>query len=292
MRDNNNDNNNKSKVIEVFIDVEAHRFTADIIKRHSTNQNDIREIALEGLDLQWCRNILELGCGFGFFTEALKGKVHPEAVVTGVDIIRDYEPLFLEVCERIGVGGNFLSSEAASIVKDFEDETFDLVICSYSLYFFPEIVPDISRVLNGNGLLIATVHNQQNMGELVRFAKSVLGGNRKLKQDEKLPIQVLISKFSSENGYEILSSWFQNVRSVDYTNTLIFEPGDMDLLMEYLRFKCPFLLAATPDNMEITFDLLKIHLQKYFSRTKSSFTISKDDTIFVCSGPSHERGIQ
>jgi len=285
------DDNNKSRVVEVFIDVDAHRVTADIIKRHSTNRNDIRKVALDGLNVKWCKNILELGCGFGFFTEALKGKVHPDAVVTGADIIRDYGPLFLEACERAGIKGDFTSS-GANVVKDFKDRSVDLVICSYSLYFFPEIVPDISRVLKSDGLLVATVHNRENMNELASFARDVLAYNGMLKEGEKLPIEIFISGFSSENGYEILSPWFQDVQATNYSNTLVFEPGDIYSLMEYFRFKWPFLISRVTDEVETIFDLLEVHLQKTFTQSRSNFTISKDDTIFVCSNPLLGKGAQ
>lgn len=285
------DDNNKSKVIDVFIDVDAHRFTADIIKRHSTNRNDIRKVALDGLNIKGRKNILELGCGFGFFTEALKGKVHPDAVVTGVDIIRDYEPLFREACDRAGIKGNFTSS-GASVVKDLKDRSVDLVICSYSLYFFPEIVPDISRVLKSDGLLVATVHDRENMNELASFARDVLASNGMLKRDEKLPIETFVSSFSSENGHEILSPWFQDIQVTDYLNKLVFKPGDIYSLMEYFRFKCPFLLSRVKDKVETIFDLLEVHLQKSFTESRSNFTISKDDTIFVCSNPLFGKGAQ
>ena len=283
--------NNKSRVVDVFIDVDAHRFTADIIKRHSTNRDDIRKVALDGLNVKWCKNILELGCGFGFFTEALKGKVHPDAVVTGVDIIRDYEPLFLEACKRAGIKGDFTSS-GASVVKDLKDRSVDLVICSYSLYFFPEIVPDISRILKSDGLLVATVHNRKNMNELVSFARDVLASNGMLNQDERLPIEIFISSFSSENGHEILSPWFQDIQVTNYSNTLVFKPGDIYSLIEYFRFKCPFLLSRVKDKVETVFDLLEVHLQKSFTESRSNFTISKDDTIFVCSNPLLGKGAQ
>lgn len=283
------DNNNKSKIVEVFTDVNVHRSTADIIRRHSTNQNDVREIAFEGLNLEHCRNILDLGCAFGFFTEVLKGKVHPEAIVTGVDIIGNYEPLFLNACQRAGVKGAFRSS-GVSVIKDFKDSSFDLILSSYSLYFFPEMVPDISRILNSDGLLVAISHDKHNMGELVSFAKDALGSNGMLKQDTKLPIEIFISKFSSENGCEILSPWFENIRVIDFKNSLFFQPDDISPLIKYFRFKCPFLLSDTPTEARTVVEVFENYLQESFHYSRNGFKISKGDTIFVCSKPSYGRG--
>jgi SAM-dependent methyltransferase len=279
----------KSKIVDVFIDIEAHRLTADIIKKHSTNRNDIREVALKGLNLEWCRDILELGCGFGFFTEALKEKVHPKAIVTGVDIIPDYEPLFLEACKKAGVKGIFTSS-GTSVVKDLAEKSVDLVICSYSLYFFPEIIPDISRILKKNGLLIATVHKKGNMGELVHTAKDILLENNMLQEDVKLPIETLISRFSSENAFETLSPWFQDIRTKDYVNRLVFKPEDIYSLVEYFRFKHPLLLSRTEIEIESALNLLKTRLEELFTQRRDNFIISKDDTVFICSKPLYGRG--
>jgi ubiquinone/menaquinone biosynthesis C-methylase UbiE len=281
------DDNNR-KIAEVFIDVDAHRFTADIVKQHSTNRADVREVALGGLDLAPCKDILELGCGFGFFTEMLKGRLHADAVVTGVDIVPGYESSYLKVCEAAGIKCRFTSS-GALVVKDYRDRSFDLAICSYCLYFFPEIVPEIARVLRKGGRLVTTVHNKENMSELVSFAKDVLVRGGILDKEIILPIESFISSFSSENGCEILSGWFQDIQVVHYENTLVFKPGDIYSLIEYFRFKWPFFVSAITDNVEMVFDLFEMQLQQYFTRDRTDFIITKDDTIFICSNPCNER---
>ena len=278
-----------SNVIDVFADVDSHRVTAEIIKKHSTNRRDIRDVALEGLDLSGCREILELGCGFGFFTESLKGKVSPDAHVTGVDIVEGYAPAFIDACSRAEIAGKFIPSDV-SVIRDFGDRFFDLVICSYSLYFFPHIVEEISRILNERGVLVATVHNKYSMGELISFARDVLMENDMIDRGTKLHIESLISSFSSENGYEKLSPWFEHIRQKNYKNTLRFEPGDIYSLIEYFRFKWPFFLSTIPvQDVARVFDLFEIHLQKYFNLSRDGFTISKNDTAFICSKPVYRK---
>lgn len=279
---------NNRKIAEVFVDVDAHRFTSDIVRRHSTNRADVRAVALDGLDLMQCRDILELGCGFGFFTEMLRGRVHADAIVTGVDIVPGYESPYLKVCGEAGIKCRFTSS-GALVVRDYRERSFDLAICSYCLYFFPEIVPDIARVLRKGGLLITTVHNRNNMSELVNFAKDVLVRGGVLDKEAILPIETFISSFSSENGYEILSRWFRDIKVVHYENTLVFEPGDIYTLIEYFRFKWPFFLSSITGKVELVFDLFEIELQQYFTRRQTDFVITKDDTIFICSNPFNER---
>jgi ubiquinone/menaquinone biosynthesis C-methylase UbiE len=276
-----------SKIIEVFRNVHAHRLMANLIRKYSTNRSDIREIAIDGLNLSECRNILDLGCGFGFFTEALKGRVHPRAVVTGVDVIGGYEGMFLETCMKAGLEGRFLSA-AASQIKDVTRKTFDLILCSYALYFFTDAIPDISRILAPHGIFIVITHDRNNMKELISITKEVLSRNNMLKE-ENLPLEKIIAQFSSENGMEMLKPWFGQVAAIDYRNSLVFRPEDDLRIIEYFLFKSPFLLSGINCEMECIVHLLSIKLQQD-ALLQERFTLSKNDRIFICSSPLDEQG--
>jgi hypothetical protein len=39
----------------------------------------------------------------------------------------------------------------------------------------------------------------------------------------------------------------------------------------------------------MVFDLFEMELQQYFTRDRTDFIITKDDTIFICSNPYNER---
>lgn len=269
-------------VVDIFTDVSSHKSASELIRKHSTNSRDIRDIALNGLDLIGCRNILDVGCGFGFFTEALKGRVHPRAVVTGLDLIAGNEKPFLETCSRSGLKGFFLSQGTAPL-KTFPGRNFDLILCSYALYFFPEAVPEISRVLAENGLFIAVTHSSANMSELISAIKDVLR-QKSLFDGRALPIEVIISRFSAENGKELLDPWFQTVKQTAYRNNLVFAMEEIASLIEYFRFKGSFFLSEIPLNKDAVAELLKAYLQNRILN-ESAFVISKHDSIFICSGP-------
>jgi ubiquinone/menaquinone biosynthesis C-methylase UbiE len=273
-----------TKIIEVFTDVRAHRLMADLIRKHSANRDDVREIALDRLNLKTCRNILDLGCGFGFFTEALKGKVHPGAVVTGLDLIGGYEAAFLETCRKAELEGRFLSA-GAPLIKKITDNTFDLILCSYALYFFPDAIPEISRILTSDGSFIVITHDRNNMREMIAVTKDILS-RKNILQEKSLPLEKIISQFSSENGMEMLKPWFGHVSAVDYCNSLVFRPEDSSQIVEYFLFKSPFLLSGTNVEMEWVARLLSVQFQQA-SFMRDGFTISKNDRIFVCSSPLH-----
>lgn len=111
----------KKKIRKVFRNVQKHLSIAQLIRRFSTNKEDIRKAALNGVNLSRCRSVLELGCAFGAFTEALRNKLHDGATITGVDIISEYKPFFLDACRRAGYEGTFLSSGIEKIKKSHPD---------------------------------------------------------------------------------------------------------------------------------------------------------------------------
>ena len=262
-----------------FSQVVLHRRVAGIVRDHSTNKMDIREIALEGIDLSNCREALDIGCGFGFFTEALKGRLHPEARVTGLDMIGDYEPLFMESCRKAGIRGRFLPASIA-VIPQMGQETFDLILCSYALYFFPEIIPEIARALQAHGCFITITHSAENMGELIRAVKDVLADLRG-RRPERLPIEDIVGRFSSENGGDVLAPSFARIRAVDYRNSIVFRPDEFSLLADYFRFKGP-LYVSGEEPLEKIIELLPGRIRPGGS---GGIAIAKDDRIFICFEP-------
>ena len=83
-------NGKDSLLANVFKDAKKHQEIAGIIKDHLQPKTDIRQLALDGLDLSSSKRILDLGCGFGFFTEALKGRVSNDAIITGVRMVLNH----------------------------------------------------------------------------------------------------------------------------------------------------------------------------------------------------------
>ena len=273
----------KKKIRQVFRNVQKHRRTEQIIRKLSSNKDDIRITALNQVDLTHCQNVLELGCAFGSFTEALKDRLHPEAKITGLDIVPEYEPFFLEACQRAGYSGNF-SSIGVHPIKKYTNGTFDLVICSFALYFFIEIIPEIARVLKKNGIFITITHSRRNMQELIALTKTILDKNQLLSGNESLPIEIILRQFSSENGAALLSPHFRRIQQIDFNNSLIFQAQETEFFLEYYQFKRPFFLTGTHTLKNDIFNQLRLELQKMTMNSKI-IKMCKDDRIFICSEP-------
>jgi len=270
------------QIHRVFDNVHAHQRIADLIQRYSTNKRGVHRTALEGLDLTACRSILDLGCAFGSFTEKLKGRVGPTATATGVDAVRAYEPLYLAACERTGIRGRFFPS-GISVLGSFAERSCDLILCSYALYFFPEAVPEIARLLHDDGVFIAITHHRRNTGELIRLTKKTLDAIG-LYHEKHLPLEIITSRFSSENGLGLLQPWFGGIRRIDFPNRLVFPKEEIDSLTEYFRFKSPLYFTDTGLDMDALIPTVLEQITRA-ALQQNGMSIAKDDCIFVCTLP-------
>jgi ubiquinone/menaquinone biosynthesis C-methylase UbiE len=273
----------KKKIRKVFRNVQKHRLIEQLIRQFSTNKEDIRRNALLPADTSSCRNILELGCAFGSFTESLKGRLHPKARINGWDIVPEYKPFFLEACKRAGYEGTF-SAAGVNRIKKYPAQSFDLVICSFALYFFVEMIPEIARVLKKDGKFITITHHESNMRGLITIIRNIMKQNKLIADDELLPIEVVVRQFSAENGRELLHRNFDEVISVDFKNRLIFRPQEINFFIEYFHFKSPFFLIGTKTDSNIIIDQLIRELQGIAAAEKV-INMCKDDRIFICSQP-------
>lgn len=273
----------KKKIRQVFRNVQKHRRIKQLIRRFSTNKNDIRVAALNQVDLSNCSSVLEPGCAFGSFTEALKDRLQPGAAITGLDIVPEYGPFFLEACTRAGYSGTFASSSVHPINK-YPARTFDLVICSFALYFFIEIIPEIARVLKPGGVFITITHSRRNMKELIALTKNILREKKLLSGRELLPIEIILRQFCSENGTTLLYPHFRRIQQIDFDNSLIFGAQETESFLEYYNFKRPFFLTGRNTRKNDIFDQLTLELQKMTIKSKN-IQMCKNDRIFLCFEP-------
>jgi len=267
---------------EVFRDVEMHQKINGIIRNRTTNAGDIRESALKGFGFSNVKTILDLGCGFGFFTRMLKGRTVPEAKITGIDCHPGYRDSYLDSCRHAEIMGEFIG-ECITSIRRIKSNTIDLILCSYALYFFPEILPQISRILKDNGTFITITHSRYHLRELGLLVKGVLS-DFNFNQTDELPYETLIEKFSAENGIGLLKPWFGSIQTEKHPNSLVFTRNDIAELEAYLRFKPSFFIPETGPEKE-EFISLVLDSFKEVMKEDQQLSISKNDIIFSCNVP-------
>ena len=270
------------KLAEIYTDTLYHKTVAEIVRTYSTNKLDVRNVALDGLQLQNKRIALDIGCGFGFFTHALKGRLNPGSNILGIDFCTKYKTSYLESCKTAGLNGKFSGFDEKTI-NTIHTDSVDLVICSYALYFFPAIIPEISRILKPSGVFVIITHSENHLREIVAFLREIfdiLG----IQNPDSFPCQNLMNNFNNSNGYGLLSPWFGKVEEKEYPNSLRFKTNNFEDLKKYFKFKQPHFIPDYLDNKNMIFNKMISSLREHL-QSGTPFSITKDDTIFICKEP-------
>lgn len=262
-----------SRRIWSYQEPSAHEAASNIIRRHSTNPRDVREQALDYHDLSDVSSVLDLGCGFGYMSEEVAKRCRPEAVILGVDAHSlNWRP-FVRRVSASGREARFRRMRIGSTLP-WPDASFDLVVCSYSLYFFTEAVPDIARVLKAGGRLLALTHSEESVREML----SLTGV-----ETDRSALLSLVRRFSAESGTAVLSPYFDSVDRTDYPNSLRFEEGELDDLYTYLRFKFHF-MSDWPESEPELHRMQERNLEERIACC-GPVTLRKDDAAFWAARP-------
>lgn len=252
----------------------AHEVASGIIRRHSTNPRDVREVALAGRRLSHVHDVLDLGCGFGYMGEAIARRVAAGALVVGVDA---FEANRVPYSRRIRATGRKVRFVRSRLNRhlDFADHSFDLVVASYSLYFFPTVIPDIARVLRPAGSLVAVTHSEESVRAMVRLAGFPSGG---------APLVELVHRFSAETGEERLHPWFREVEREDYPNALRFGAGEIEELLLYLQYKFKSLTDWPESEPELS-ALSADEVRRGLLSAGHPVSLDKSDSVFWARRP-------
>lgn len=252
----------------------AHEVISGIIRRYSSNPRDVREVALDCRDLSGVGDILDLGCGFGFMAEALARRVGEGALFTGVDVLESNRLPFTRRVQTAHREAHFVPARLDCHLA-WPDHSFDLVVASYSLYFFPGTVPEIARVLRPGGALLCVTHSEASLRAMVRLAGV---------QGEESPLLSLVRAFSAENGAEVLGRWFGDVTRCEYQNVLLFQPGDVEDLLTYLQYKFAS-LRDWPESEPELCALASEELRRRFLTNSGLVALDKTDAVFWATAP-------
>ncbi|MBC8487824.1 MAG: class I SAM-dependent methyltransferase [Bacteroidetes bacterium] len=272
----------ENELADAFRDVDSHLECAEIIRTHSSNKKDIRKVALEGIDLINTKHIVDIGCGFGFFTEALFNKTAPEIIVSGIDCFDEYRDVFLNLCKKCDFKGKFYNS-GVDALQAFERNCVDLILSSYSLYFFPRIIPQLARILDSSGVCIIITHSGSHLKELYYLVLKALYKNG-YKQLKTVPYDELVNNFSGDNGYRQLSEHFGSIEKKDFINELIFSAQATEKYLQYFRHKKSFLLPDFLINDYKIIRKVEEELINHIIKT-GEIRITKNDTVFICTNP-------
>jgi SAM-dependent methyltransferase len=250
-----------------------HGAISNLIRRHSTNPLDVRDAALEGIEVASARRLLDLGCGFGFMAEGLARRAKPGTEIVGIDINPANGEPFEARMAVFDCRGHF-DARALDSELPFGPRSFDGAVSSYALYFFPGIIPDVARVLRPEGFFVSVTHHERSLQSLLDVL-GLPGANS--------PQVTLLRAFSAETGAAGLCDHFETMERREYSNSLVFLADEIDDLLRYVRFKLPLLRRERPMGADLPPEIAG-RLRRMLE-SEGSIEIRKDDTIFVCTGP-------
>jgi ubiquinone/menaquinone biosynthesis C-methylase UbiE len=270
------------EIAETFGSSSNHRSMHELILESSENKDDVREIALKEIDLSRSLEVLDIGCGFGFFISALENRIPDGATITGIDLCEDNSSSFLGICEKLKASGTFIANRIHRLDR-FPEHSFNLILCSYALYFFPQVIPDIARILAPDGHFITITHSEDSFQELYQLMREESSRNS-CEPLTEFYLERLIRNFSAENGEDLLSPHFQMIDRRDYPNRLCFPPERIDDCITYVRLKRKIFFK----DIIQTCPTLENEIYQSFTSAPcrgNPFILTKDDTIFRCSRP-------
>src|SRR4030042_6467577 len=193
---------------------------------------------------------------------------------------------FLHSVASIQYKGEFITG-SADCIKEMPNASFDMIITSYSLYFFPYLLPEISRILTPDGVFIAITHSKNTIREVIQFISSCMKRAGINKQEESI-INKLFLAFSGEEGKIQLEKYFNRVEKLDFKNSMIFSPEHIDDLIFYIQKKRNLIFKEVLDLMPKKLNDVQLCVETSiieYAKKHGTMTLNKDDAVFRCYRP-------
>lgn len=190
-----------------------------------------QESLLSEADPKPGEKILDISCGTGLVTMPVAEIVQPGGSVTGVDLSEGMIEKARSEKERKGID-NVLFRRMDAEALDLPDNSFDVVICSLGLMYFPhseKALKEMYRVLNPGGRAVALVWGERRHCGWAEIFPIV---DRRVESDVcplffQLGTGDTLTKRFEEAG-------FANVRSKRFSNTLHFKDDEQACVAAFL----------------------------------------------------------
>ena len=234
--------------------------------KHSTNKQGFSNWLWEHYDFFENFKILELGCGTG---EQWNAK--HDIIPNGCEIIlSDFsEGMITSVKEKYAKYKQFSFRQIDIQDIPFPDDTFHVVIANHMLYHVPDLskaLSEVKRVLKTNGVFYSSTISNCGMQPFLHESF------KRFYPDTKAFTQQF--SFNLQNGYELLSAYFSEVKRIDYEDSLsITETQD---LMDWIKSTMTLESCALGQSLDDLFE--------YFESIRNrdgAINIPKESGLFV-----------
>ena len=188
--------------------------------KHSTNKQGFSNWLWEHYSFFDNCHILELGCGNGEQWRTRIGILPNGCSV----ILSDFSEGMVNSVKQKYAKYELLSFQQIDIQDiPFQDDTFDVIIANHMLYHVPDLskaLSEVKRVLKIGGLFYSSTTSNGGMQPFLHESFKLF------KPDTKAFTQQF--SFNLQNGHELLSEYFHDVKRFDYEDSLsITETQDL-----------------------------------------------------------------
>ncbi len=216
--------------------------------------------------------VLELGCGNAILWKSNLNRIPEDAQISLSDFSRgmldDAKLILYDAADRF----EYEVMDAQEI--PYPDDSFDIVIANLMLYHVPDrkkALSEIGRVLKNDGAFYATAFGLEYMKELSDLVYDY---------DEKIncSLEPFARAFGLENGKEQLSTSFEDIKLVKYSDSLAVTEAEP--LVNYV-------LSFTNVKEDIQGNIIK-GFKEYIENileTQGTIKITKESGMFVATKP-------
>lgn len=235
--------------------------------KYSTNNQGLIPWLFEKYKFSTSDRILELGCGNG---EQWNGRIE-NLPADYTLILSDFSVGMVKIVWEKYSGYPDMLAQRIDIQNiPFPDNCFDVVIANYMLYHVPDLpkaLSEVKRVLKSGGIFYAATNGSEGMRAYLH--KAVKQVNPEINAFTDIP------SFQLQNGKEMLSAYFKDVKRCDYEDSLsVTETKD---LIDWIKS------AINIENYTEN-DLEGLH--GYFEsirQKEGAVNIPKETGLFICS---------
>ncbi len=212
--------NKIENVIEQYQNDENLSIRIQLHSKYSTNKQGWYPWLFEQYEFANGYRILELGCGNGDQWQDRIDKLPAHCTL----VLSDFsEGMINKVWEKYSCHKNLLSQKIDIQNIPFPDQCFDAVIANHMLYHVPDLskaISEVHRVLRSGGKFYAATNGNGGMRTYLHNARKLI--------DSGTPALSDGFSFSLQNGAELLSKYFGDVKSCLYGDSLhITETQDL-----------------------------------------------------------------
>ena len=144
--------------------------------------------------------------------------------------------LFCIQLRQYSIKENLLPGNA-DIIREMPNDSFDLIITSYSLYFFPHLIPDIARILLLTVFLLPLLTVRILLVKPFDLLDPAWKNVGILEQGRNGYQQVIFCIFAGRMERTQLEKYFKRVEQVNYKNSMIFNDENINDCIFYIQKK-------------------------------------------------------